>query len=448
MIYDMSKMDEEDVHSISLSSVRSYIYYHDSIYYQPLVNELLQKTEGKWEKAVKWFISNSARAVKKNALGFKVSFKGEVYTNNKLGIGFRGVKSLLEWLEQKGYIDIYKGYVMHWKVEGKLRSPERVFPSVVKLRPRALEMWQGLDDYDLWKDIESESCVEVKSRSTKEVLEDFIVDQEVIEKVMNYNNGISGANIKFKGRQIADVEYKRVFIENMEIAGRLYAQGGGVQLLPQKIRSEHLTIDDEPVVELDYSAIHPNISYQMLYNSGVNVYDVFGDDFHPYNADLSFVEVDENLKNEIEGITGVAHNPLRQLTKLAILVGINSKDIQQAVSAMSSKVFEDRKKEKKDQQFYAIPGTIPVKKILEAVQEHNGLIEDSFFSDKGIVYQNVDSNIMMGIVERMVQKGHDVLAYHDSCLCKKSAEEDLRAAMMESWMEVLGDSTFCMIERK
>lgn len=448
MIYDMSKMEEEDVHSISLTTVRSYIYYHDSQYYQPLVQDLLLKTEGKWEKAVKWFISNSARAVNKNAQGFKVSLKGDVYTSNKLGIGFRGVKSLLEWLEEKGYIDIYKGFVLDWKFESGKRIPGRVVPSVVMLRKRSVEMWATINTPNLWEELEKSNCVEVKDRKTKECIEDFQVSEEVIKEIMNYNTGISGANIKFKGRQIADVEYKRVFIDNMEIAGRLYAQGGGVQLLPQKIRAEHLTIDDEPVVELDYSAIHPNISYQMLYKSGVNVYDVFGDDFHPYNADISFVEVNETLKKEIESITGSEHRPLRHLTKLAILVGINSKDIQQAVCAMSSKVLEDRRRDKKDQELYAITGNIPVKKVLEAVQEHNGLIEDSFFSDKGVVYQNVDSNIMMGIVERMIQKGHDVLAYHDSCLCKASAENDLRQAMVESWEEVLGYSTFCKIERK
>jgi len=440
-------MEEEEVHSISLSTIRSYLYYHRSEYYEHIVQEFMSKTGGKWEKAIRWFVSNSARAIRKNAQGFKISLKGDAYSNNTLGIGFRGVKGFLEWLEEKSYIDIYKGFVLEWKIEGGKRIPERVVKSVVMFRKRFVEMWEKDKIPDLWRETEIESCVEVKSREDKEIIE-FPKSEEVLAAIMNYNDGISGANIKFKGRQIADVEYKRVFIDNMEIAGRLYAQGGGVQLLPQKLRSEYLTIDDEPVVELDYSAIHPNICYQMLYNRGVNVYEVFGDDFHPYNADLSFIPVDEKLKKEIEALTGKPHNPLRQLTKLAILVGINSRDMQQAVGAMSGKVLSDRKKDKKDQEFYAIAERIPVKKILEVVQEHNGLIEDSFFSDRGIVFQNIDSNIMMLIVERMIQKGHDVLAYHDSCMCKQSAEQDLYEAMFDSWKEVLKDTTFCKVEKK
>ena len=212
----------------------------------------------------------------------------------------------------------------------------------------------------------------------------------------------------------------------MDIAGRIYAQGGGVQLLPQKLRSELLTIDDEPVVELDYSAIHPNICYQILYSyDGFNIKDVMGDDFSPYGADLSFLDVDNEKVKEKETITGKKHNPLRNLSKLAILIGMNSVDKKQAVSGLSNKIKNDCRKSIEDQEFYGI-GKISSQFVLDAVQQHNDWIADKFFSDQGVMLQNIDSKIMMEVVDLMIQKGHTMLCYHDSVIVKASAEDDLR----------------------
>ncbi|MNF89925.1 hypothetical protein D3C84_724730 [compost metagenome] len=273
--------------------------------------------------------------------------------------------------------------------------------------------------------------------------------KEVRKEMIGYNDSLQGADITFRGEPIADVQYKRVFLDSLHVAGRVYAQGGGVQLLPQHLRSEELKIDGEPVVELDFSAIHPNICYQLLYSGdGFNVRDAKGEDFSPYGADLSFISVNQKLKEEIEKQTGKDHNPLRQLAKLAILIGMNSVDKQSALGAMSSKILADRKKPKMEQDFYAITESIPVGKILDAIQEHNDFIGKKFFSDQGVFLQNIDSKIMMEIIGTMIQKGHTVLAYHDSCVVKASAENDLKEAMYTGWKEVLGDTTFCKVDKK
>lgn len=451
MIYDLSKMDEVEVHSISLSCVRSYVYYHESKYYQHITDSFLSQTEGKWSKAVKWFVSNSARAMDRNAKGFRVSLDDKPYVGNKLGIGFRGVKSFLEWLEQKSYIHIYKGYVIEWKNENGKRIPERSLTSCVVLRPRALEMWDKSYVPDLWKELDDASTVEIRNRKTKEEMstKGKVGVKEIRKQMIGYNESLENADITFRGEPIADVQYKRVFLDNLHVAGRVYAQGGGVQLLPQALRSEELRIDGEPVVELDFSAIHPNICYQLLYSGdGFNVRDVHGEDFSPYGADLSFIEVNQKLKEEIEKDTGKPHNPLRQLAKLAILIGMNSVDKQSALGAVSSKIMQDRKKPKLEQEFYAITQSIPVGRILEEIQDHNDFIGSKFFSDQGVFLQNIDSKIMMAIISAMIQKGHTVLAYHDSCVVKQSAEDDLREAMYAAWKEVLGDTTFCKVDKK
>src|SRR5690349_1965347 len=113
-------MKESEAYSVNLRCVRSYIYYHESKYYKKIVDQVLEHTGNKWEEAVRWWISNSARAIKHNAQGFIFSLDKNVYTKSVQGIGYRKIKSLVDFLEQKGYIDLYKGYVKSWKtVNGK-----------------------------------------------------------------------------------------------------------------------------------------------------------------------------------------------------------------------------------------------------------------------------------------------------------------------------------------
>ena len=450
MIYDLSKMNEIDVHALSLSCVRSYLYYHESKYYKAITETLLSQTDQKWEKGVKWFVSNMARAVNKGAKGFRVSLDGHAYTDNKLNIGFRGVRSLLTFLEEKGYIDIYRGFVIEWKVDNGKRVPERAMSSCVVLKKRALDLWNTEYIPNLWKEIEDAECVEIKSRERQELLSTKGKNgvKEVRKQMIGYNDSLNGADIKFDGKPIADVEYKRVFLDSMHVAGRIYAQGGGVQLLPQELRSDRLTIDNEPVVELDYSAIHPNICYQILKTyDNFNVKDVMGENFSPYDADLSFLTVDGDMVKHKESLTGKKHNPLRNLAKIAILVGMNSVDKEQAVGGLSNKIKNDHRKKIEDQDFYGI-GKISSQFVLDAVQEHNDWISNKFFSDQGVLLQNTDSKIMMEVVDTMIQKGHTILTYHDSAIVKQSAEDDLRNAMVDAWKAILGDTTFCKVDKK
>ena len=453
MIYDLSKMTDKDVYTVNLGCVRSYLYFHESKYYQKIVDQVLAHTNYKWEEAVRWWVSNSARAMKNRANGFIFSLQSNTYSKSQQGIGYRKVKSLIEFLESKGYIDIYKGCVKSWVTKDGKQVPEFMIPSCMVFRQRTLDMWKGVDvSYNLWKEWEENDLAVIRKRDTKEALSNRGRRgmKEIKSEVRDMNSRLEGANITFNDKPIADIAYRRIFTDDLDKGGRLYTLGGGVQLLPQTIRAEMLKIDGEPVVELDYSSIHPNICYQMMYNrDGFSIYDVMGEDFSPYNADMSFLQIDQQRKMEWERRTGRAHNPIRSLAKLAILIGMNSNDKNSAAWTLGNKVKQDRMQLNiEDQAFYALSSSNDYALVLEAVQNHNDFIRDMFFSDAGIMLQNIDSKIMMRIVGAMGELGHDVLAYHDSVLVKASAEDDLRQAMVNAWGAVLGDTTFCKIDKK
>lgn len=452
MIYELKCMKESEVYSVNLRCVRSYLYYHESKYYKKIVDQVLEHTRYKWEEAIRWWISNSARAFKHKATGFIFSLDKNTYSKSKQGIGYRKVKSLVDFLEQKGYIDIYKGYVKSWKIINGNPVPDESVPSCMIFRKRTLDMWEGVNtSYNLWRELEENDLAIIRNRETKEVMptrghKGF---KEIKSEVKNMNSGLEGAEITFEGKPIADVAYRRIFSGGLDKGGRLYTLGGGVQLLPQHIRASSLKIDGEPVVELDYSAIHPSICYQKMFNDdGFSIFDVMGPDFSPYSANLSFIEIDIRMKNSWERLTGKAHNPRRSLAKLAILIGMNSDDKNSAAWTLGNKVKIDREKAIEDQDFYAMTGSVDYGQVLEAVQDHNDFIRDQFFSDAGIMLQNTDSKIMMNIVGAMGEKGHAVLAYHDSVIVKQSAEQDLYEAMINAWKAVLGDTTFCKVDKK
>lgn len=453
MIYELKEMREEDVYLINLRCVRSYVWFHKSKYYQDIVQEMLEQTKGKWEEAVRWWVSNSIRAKREKATGFVFSLHTATYSKAELKIGYRKIKAFTDFLESKGYIDIYKGFVKTWKTEKGKLLPEEVVPSCMIFKKRTLDMLDGVNTrYNLWKELEESDLAIIRNRDTKEKLPTRGVTgfKDIKNEVREMNEWLENTNITYKDEPIANVAYRRIFTDGIDKGGRLYTLGGGIQLLPQRIRHESLKIDGESVVELDYSAIHPNIAYQQLMDEeGMNVYDILGEDFSPYNADLSFLKVHGKLKEEWERINDKLHNPIRSLAKLAILIGMNSNDMAGAAWTLGNKVKQDRNNPIHEQEFYALD--IKDKQyslVLEAVQKHNDLIADKFFSDAGIYLQNIDSKIMMNIVGQMGAKGHSVLAYHDSCLVKASAEDDLREAMYSAWEQVMGDKTFCRVDKK
>lgn len=450
MIYELKDMTEVQRYMLTLSSKDSYLFYHKTKYYESVVKELLSKTHGKWETAVRWFVTNTARGLKYKAHAMNVSMDSNFYARNTAKIGYRNVKALLDLLESKAYIHIYKGYVAEWEMKNGKLVAKWGYRSVIQYRKRYLELWEGLpvDSFKIGAELD---LIGLTNRDTRDTisLKGKSGVKEMRQAMQTYNENLYNADITFNDKPISIVEYKREFLDTMEIAGRIYAAGGHVQLLPQKYRAEYLKIDGEKVVELDFSSIHPAICMQVLHNTGVDVLAAVGKDFKPYAANLDFVQVDWMLIEQHKAKFGLnSYDPLRSIAKLALLIGMNSVDLDSAVGALSHKLFLDHKKDEKDKQFVGLVSKVPVQAILLAVQEYNYLIEDFFFKDYGVQLQNIDSKIASYIVSSLVELGITVLSYHDSFVTAQKHEDVLRKVMYKAWEYVLQDSTFCKVDKK
>lgn len=225
------------------------------------------------------------------------------------------------------------------------------------------------------------------------------------------NEAIIGSDIS--GCQVATMV--RYFNQTMQRGGRFTARGDSWQNIARDMRP-HVTISDEPTIELDYKTLHPAILYSMA------------------GADLP------HDSYALEGWP-------RDLVKLALLVTINAKNIFQAIGAIAH---SDGRKYERDEggnpigfthdrqlmQVLADPGTpeaeAMAKRLVASVKELHKPIAHFFGKDMGAQLMAIDSRMAEAVMMEMLDQGDVVLPVHDSFLVAASKAEKLEAAMMKA----------------
>ena len=412
--------------------------------YDAKVEELTEELGENRFNALQWFFTNATKAMRNGANGFSVRLKAEYWSGNICAISIRQVRFVLDTMQEKGYISIFKGnkdYREEWKS----------FHTIVWFTPSLVALFDT-EKLNLYLE---RGCLEknvvVKDRKTKAEIDVKHSEklERMIQEMNSYNESLSEASIEFMGEPIALVEYKRSFSQDLFHGGRLFVHGGGIQLLPQEYRLDFLTFSGEPVVELDYSSNHPNIIYEWLTQERPEIFEILGKDFKPYDADLSFVELDNLAIARHKTHTGdTTYDPLRNIAKLALLLCINCKGVGKTISTLQNEIFKDSKKKDEGEKKFVGLVKPNCKKIVEAMAEHNHIISAYFYDDQGIKLQNVDSEIALRVIDFMIQNGETVLCYHDSFICRQRARELLYASMQEAWKEILGSDKFCKISEK
>lgn len=187
----------------------------------------------------------------------------------------------------------------------------------------------------------------------------------------------------------------RIFNIDFQHGGRFYR--GVESVVPQEIR-KYFAFNDNPTVELDYSAHHLRI----LYNE--NKINIRKD---PYTIDKS-------------------GNPfLRNALKIMSLIMINALNKNAAIKSI-----------RREMQFDLLYNNIlpnAKHKTIEAlcdkfVNKHKP-INKYFFSGEGTRLQNIDSQIANDIVNYFTQRGIFIMVIHDSYIIDADYENDLLAYM-------------------
>lgn len=441
MKIQIKDMNDEDLLWKELRSTHFNIHYNKAKQYESIVNMFISEYGREEEKEIRALVTNIARMIKTRAICLKIPRNKQLYTGNTQQISYARMITLLNKLEADGFIHLYIGGV---KVYGFDKKAEEFEMSISEITDKFTGLFDNVGMYNVSVDLKTP--VEIKERKTKKPMQTQGVKgvSAIKDKVSQFNTALIEARISLKGVTLPDQSYKRIFIENLTTGGRWYNSVGSIQTMDKTLRP-FLQIDGEDLVELDFSAIHPNICYQMIDAK-------LPSDFDPYGVDLWDKYVDAEAVEQFKLKHGIVkYDPSRNLVKMAVMIGLNSKDLKQAKQALSQHFGRDRSKwgqtsEHKAKYFGMYE--VDFQDVLESVQSHNSLIFDKFFKDVGVDLQYLDSEILDNVICDTLAIDEVLLPWHDGLMVKKTIAEQVRGFMYKAWLKQFGSINFCKVDYK
>jgi hypothetical protein len=189
--------------------------------------------------------------------------------------------------------------------------------------------------------------------------------------------------------RLTDKAGKRIFAGDFKHHGRFYCSAKNI---PSDARST-MTIDGEPCAELDFSAMHPTLAYNI---AGVQM------DGDPYDLGDAFE---------------------RRQVKLGLLIVMNAGDPASAARALARHgrqlgINHDK-----------------AKAIVNAILKRHDAIRGMLCNDWGIKLMNVDASITVQAMNALVARGIPCIGIHDSIVVQQHFEDQALAEMEKSWAQ-------------
>lgn len=228
--------------------------------------------------------------------------------------------------------------------------------------------------------------------------------------VRTYNAALKDVVVAY-GSMPIDPYLHRVFNGSMSLGGRFY--GSAHQTMRKQYR-QHITIDGEPTVELDYSALHPSL---LLWRTGGAL------SADPYT--------------EIAGKAGIT----RELVKALLLRLINSENVSDFCRVVTSSGNESKKAEaeagRADEWFIPdVPTGYKGADFVEAVEAAFPTLTGSFGGTIGLELQWIDSKLMADVLAECLSAGIVALPVHDSVIVPQSRADDAREIMQSCYQRM------------
>jgi hypothetical protein len=191
--------------------------------------------------------------------------------------------------------------------------------------------------------------------------------------------------------------------DNWTKGGRFY--GGWWLQIPRDLRRE-IHINDQPTVEIDYKAFHPNL----LLNDPV---------YDPYDLEeLILPDIIKDLNDQ------------RDVIKSLILMAINADSANIAFQAF-------RKDQKTDSPYKKLRDD-QLRQLLDAFTDRYPELKDQLNTGKALYLMNLDSKIASLVLNHFTQLDIPVLCIHDSFIIQKDKAEELKTALETATVQVAG----------
>lgn len=227
-------------------------------------------------------------------------------------------------------------------------------------------------------------------------------------KVIGINEALASTDVRTSAGVPVGAGVVRIFNGNMNRGGRFYALGSSWQNIPATERPR-ISIDGEPVVELDYSTLHPSLLY----------------------AEVGAVPPHDSY--------AIGNWP-RPLVKKALLVLINASNLP-AVRVYLAHCPEMAALGPADEQDALHTASLVIADIKRVHQP----IAKFFHADTGARLMRVDSDLACAVQDKLRRQGIVTLPVHDSFLVQERHVDALEDAMLESAADL--GLIHCRVER-
>jgi len=222
------------------------------------------------------------------------------------------------------------------------------------------------------------------------------------------NNLLSTHNIVIgHGYNIHRKYLHRVFNFDFNHGGRFF--GSDWQQLKSSKR-QHIKIDNNAVVELDFKSLHPAMLYAL---KGIQ------------------------LEDDAYKLKGYSPK-IRDFLKTVMLIRINTENDEHAIKAIQGLI--NQRELKKPSEVNSL------KDLIKAFMEKHNSIRDLFDNDTGLKLQRLDSDICEAVLMEFYEKDIPVLSVHDSFIIGKNYESELLQAMERAFVNKF--NTKCDISKK
>lgn len=326
---------------------------------------------------------------------------------NKKKISIYKVKKVVDWLEKQGYIVNFIAPPNRDKDERKvsyivptLKFVEEFCDSTEVQRMAELAYQEAY----AYIELRNEDKEPVQFRNTKQTQR----LEEVVKKI-NLLNDICTVRDKFGN--VLNNFYCRVFNNDFGHGGRFYR--ADVLRLPHsegRLGRYDITINGNPVVEIDYGNLHFRIA---AVRERINLDNVSSDVY------MGILEPHEKTDSN------------RAIVKLAVNIMFNSIDDDAAIGAIQ---MEMNFKYKGDETLTLKTGTEVFNRVKSAYPQFESLFCNG--DGYGSVLQNYDSELAACVLDVMAGKSIPCLPVHDSFIVERQYQRILESAMGECFRKL------------
>lgn len=387
------------------------------------------------KKAVNCFLLNFNSAVINHRKHIGLTLSDKPYSvsrvingkDTKRKVSYTYTRSLYMFLDLNGYGDLNVGGEIesYGFIDGKWQPvdySQSYFKVGVKLKNLYSSLVKPRKNYSALEDV----IILRKSKSKhNEVFKMNDKVEPILDFVNRWNDFSRDKNITFKGEKI-DIQIYKIFNGDFDRGGRSH-HNCDYQRQSKKDRKD-LEIDGSSVVCYDYKGFEPSIAYSM-------------------NQEIMETEDPYQIDTIIE--MGYDKSISRKLAKLVFIICLNVDSERSAQLAINKAIADNMNVEDLYNKGLIPEKTIPVKVIIDKVKCHHYIIEDLFFSEKGLYVQNIGTAINDYILDHMMQNYKQVvIQVHDDFSVAEEYEDILKDVMKRAYEQVLGFSDNCYIAKE